>query len=271
MTLSWIGPFGGGANNGQPVAQSRVLTNTGNVNITAATAGLYFPTGAIVSGGPYTVKQCVFFADDQTIVTVQDGTTGVTFEDCLVFGPGASGVSNGGGRGFAIGSSTGTGSLTINRCHLPKCGQHPIEIVVGPTSGHALTVTDTYIHDLESNQPGVDHFDCIYSGGGVGGTTVLTHNSFFNDVQTQTSALFFESFFGTIHDVTITNNQISGINYNIYCRNPGQGFGNATNFVMTNNHIGAVGQLGYMSRDGTGFTFSGNVDISTGANIDGLL
>jgi hypothetical protein len=40
---------------------------------------------------------------------------------------------------------------------------------------------------------------------------------------------------------------------------------------MTNNHIGAVGQLGYMSRDGTGFTFSGNVDISTGSNIDGLL
>lgn len=267
-TLSWVGPLGGGPNNGNPVQQSRVLTSQAFGTLSANTSGGNFANGAAVNGNNFTISQCAFHVDASNILNVADGCDNLIIEDCAIFGPGFAGTSNSGGFGINLGASSGIGNVIIRRCNIYGVN-HGIDIDGGgPLTGKTLTISDTYIHDIGDSTPGVSHYDCVYFGGGDAGSIIFLHNQMIN-ANSQTSAIFTESFFGAVNAVSLIHNKLSGLNYTFYCRN--SGFGNPTNIILTNNLMGAVGQLGYASIDGTGVTPSGNVDIFTGANIDSQL
>ena len=87
--LSWVGPSGGGANNGNPVAQQRTLTASGD--ITSNAAGQIIE-GRLVSGSirinhnNVTIRQCAALADELFIVATNNAPTGLVVEDCALGG-----------------------------------------------------------------------------------------------------------------------------------------------------------------------------------------
>jgi hypothetical protein len=158
---------------------------------------------------------------------------------------------------YAILSQT-SNPVTVDRANLHHCADC--------IQGEAMTVTNSYIHDM-ANPPDahVDGFQC----NGQCGVT-LRHNTILNEWW-QTSAIALFADFGTPRNSVIDNNLLAGGGYTVYC-----GDDNATGITITNNRFSRMyyaksGQYGPgadFNRGGTGNTWSGNTWDDTGATVE---
>jgi hypothetical protein len=129
--------------------------------------------------------------------------------------------------------------------------------------GEAMTVTDSYIHDM-ANPPGahVDGFQCNSSCG-----VTLRHNTILNE-WSQTSAIALFGDFGTPANSVIENNLLAGGGYSVY-----GGTSRSTNIRIINNRFsnlffpkgGYYGVETALNRSGSGNHWSGNIWDDTGA------
>lgn len=175
-TLTWVGPSGGGANNGNPVQQSRVLTNSGSVtssNPGQIIEGLNISGAGVViniSHNNVTIRQCRIntSGNNQTCIVMGFGgsVTGVTIEDCLIDGNKASleGI-------YTISAITGGSPNVIRRCNLRGCENN---ITIWP--GDNFSITDnlsTNSGNSFGTPPHLDHIE-IYGGNII----TISHNYF---------------------------------------------------------------------------------------------
>ncbi len=129
--------------------------------------------------------------------------------------------------------------------------------------GEAMTVTDSYIHDM-ANPAGahVDGFQCNSSCG-----VTVRHNTILNE-WSQTAAIALFGDFGTPANSVIDNNLLAGGGYSVYGGTP-----RSTNITVTNNRFsrlyfpngGYWGVETALNRSGTGNRWSGNTWDDTGA------
>lgn len=279
-TLSWVGPSGGGVNNGSPIAQSAVLSNSSitissnnqvvqHVNCSGAPSITSSVTG-------WTIRQSRINLGAITInsfgLLVPTPAEGGLIEDCEIF---ADGVTLAGGVALIEigGGSTSLGNFTLRRCNIHDTGQHGIEVSNGPNTGKTLLIQDNFIWNIISSNTsggGVDHFDGIYYGGGDPGQFTIDHNCIINE-NPQTAAIFCETFFGNIQNLSITNNWNWGGSYPMYLATKSGGTFQVGSVTVTNNKFGGgsngpTGVTGVpnfpFSVDPTGFTHSGNVNLN---------
>lgn len=167
-TLTWVGPNGGGANNGSPVQQSRILSNVGNTNSSGASQvieGLNIAGEVRIRHNNVILRQCRIREAAAFVVECDSGLpTGVIVEDCLIDGTGAPGTT-----GFN--PDGGGGGSIIRRCNITGC-----ENGIGIGENNQL-IQDNWIHDLSTGA--LAHTDGIQ---GIGGYTALTirHNAVYS-------------------------------------------------------------------------------------------
>lgn len=218
---------------------------------------------------------------------VQITASNVTFENCRITAnssdPWSLGVSGtltnvviknieivGAGLGGPVGSygiyCESNAQVTIQGCNIHDCGQ---AIVMNDGQ---VTIKANYIHDL--NASGTTHYECIgYFGAGtstfsldIEGNTLINQNN-------QTAAVFLQSYFGKLQNITVNANLMVGGDYTLYVdANPSGGDDTdpVTNVNITNNACGA-GIFGYFDlihgSGSYGVTITGNYDWITHAPV----
>lgn len=256
-TLSWTGPDGGGANDGSPVAQSRVLTNLASINsssINQVIEGRNI-TGAVrIRHNGVILRQCRIAVAESFIIESDSGSpTGVIIEDCLIDGEGVVGTNG-------YNPTGGGGGSIIRRCNITAC-----ENAVG-IGENAMVIEDNWIHDLAFE--GEAHTDGIQ---GIGGFTSLTieHNAIYSR---DTSCIILQNEGSGFSGVDVNNNLLdmsAGGAACIICRgDKGAGIVGAVSF--TNNRLVKPPSGGYtdIGLDVAGpITFTGNVDHITDAPV----
>ena len=153
-----------------------------------------------------------------------------------------------------------------------------VEPAAGPTTMDAMNISgcedgvemynndvlqNSYIHDLAFFDG--SHNDGVQQNGGSG--DVVKHNTIFNP-RNQTSCVNFNTDFGPISDITITDNLLDGGNFTVYSRASSTGGSDPTGVSVTNNHFGGADVYGLLSADGS-VSWSGNVSDSTGQAVGG--
>jgi hypothetical protein len=264
--LTWIGPLGGGPNNGNPVQQSRTLTLFGGGTSDYHTSvngevisGLQIgspgnPQRVYVDNNTVTVKQCAIFGDffGVEVGTIGSGPNdvgGSVVEDCWIKGElGVAGCNGVAGNG----STAGGGIIRRNNIFNVDNGIFQFEDL--------QQFTDNWIHDL-SVFP-TSHSDGIQGGGGT--SLLIYHNTVFG---IDNSSIFMQ-------DTGTPYTGLHVINNLLICENIGgstvcQMQGSAGGAIWMNNLIGETGVGGYSSFvSNTGsIVWQGNVDAFTGVPI----
>jgi hypothetical protein len=206
--LRWVGPQGGGANNGHPVQQSMTLGApvAGQMISSPGTyTGLNLSDTLTITASNVTVRNSyISTVGGYNVVRINAiGIQNVVIEDCEIAGGGAaSGV--GGQNGVFINNNIGGGGITVRRNNIHAVGS-------GVASGDApYQVTDNYIHDLEGAPE--THFNGIQDNGHSthdGQPVLIEHNSINNNLQNQTDALMLDNL-GNLTNVTVNNNKLLG-------------------------------------------------------------
>ena len=174
--MTWVGPTGGGANNGTPVQQSRVLTNSGSITSSANNqvieglnltgAGLFIN----IAHNNVTVRQCNINTSGSNQVLIGMGAggsvTGVTIEDCLINGNKASleGI-------YTLNAITGGSQNIIRRCNIRGCENN---ITIFP--GDNFSITDNLSTNSGNSFGAPPHLDHLEMYGGANNT--ISHNYF---------------------------------------------------------------------------------------------
>jgi len=235
--------FPDATNTGPP--PSLALTPSGSITID--TAGIVVSgidiTGQVVITAPnVTLRDCKVRAT--TFVGVYVTGAGAVIENCEVM----SIYSNGGTKGIWF-DSTATGGAVHN------CNIHDVEDGVY-ISTRNITVTDTYIHDL--NSTGLDpHYDGIQLHGGVTSDVTIRHNSVIVALDHNSAITT-----GTVQNVLIDGNRLSGAGYTIHV--DGRfGEGTVSGVSITNNRFGPH-TVDYMTFERATPVVHGNVDDVTG-------
>lgn len=271
--LSWVGPLGGGPNNGNPVPQSITLpapTSGQTISSSGTYTGLNLSDTLTITASNVTIQQSyINTSGGFNVVGINaTGIANVVIEDCEIVGGGASsGVT--GQNGVFINNNTGTG-IIIRRNNIFSSGN-------GVTPGDApYTVTDNYIHDLAG--AAATHFNGIEDNGHTthdGAAVLIQHNSINNNLQDQTDALYLSNL-GNLTNVTVNDNMLVGALLTsagtVYV--DGSFTTAPMNVTFTNNVVGPNTSTNYVfSRPGTAspftLTHSGNTSATTGLNIDG--
>lgn len=282
-TLTWIGPIGGGVSTSSDPTQSLLLTtHSGDLQTTAdnqVIQGLLITGSLFVLHNNVTIKQCAVVAQNDPLVYVPPMGTGVTFSGGAVSG------------GLTIGNTLLEDlylSCEINGDHAIRMGQGICRrvYIAHTADGYELTpdggaawangllggptlAIDSYFEFLPSDFITGEHPDTIEADGGFNNAQI--QHCWSNNVQGDNSSGTFSGFWAPINNLTLNNSRFTGGNYTLYY---GQFSGNSavTNVTITNNRI-SMGSFGYASLgtiSGTR-TVSGNVDDTTGANIDAFL
>ena len=148
---------------------------------------------------------------------------------------------------------------TLNRVTIDRVNLHHCADCV---QGEAITMTNSYIHDLA--YPAGAHIDGFQCNERCGVT--LRHNTILNEwPQTAAIALFGD--FGTPANSVIDDNLLAGGGYTIY-----GGVSASTNIKITNNRFstlyyprsGYYGHLTRLNTSGVGNTWTGNIWDATG-------
>lgn len=260
--LKWTGPLGGGANNGNPVQQTRSNLRSARDPHTSSNGQVI---DGLVIGAPgngsriyvdhnnVTIRQCVIYADWYGI---QIGTNGsqphsCTIEDCLIIGAfdheGTSGVA---GMGSKIGGSK------VLRCNISGVENGIFQCEPNQE------FTDNWIHDLYY-KPEISHSDGIQSMGAFK-SLLIERNAIY---ARNNSAVFIKSDSGPFSGLTVNNNILVCANSN------GSAVlgieGNAGVAKLTNNRILETGiGIPCLVVANTGsIVWSGNVNHETGEPI----
>lgn len=241
-TLHWVGPVGGGPNDGNPQAQSLVLSNSGSVTTSSTNqviSGLNITGQVDIGHNGVTLKNCgitqSFGGAGRAVGLTKASITGVTIEDCWIDGSSdtLSGIVTVSGSSFVS-----TAASAIRRNTLTGFENH---ITLWCPGSMNLSATDNYFvlcaNPADVGPPGFDG-DMIelYQCSGV----LVQHNQFDG-----TGSQVFNAAFNSMINVsnlgavsaTINNNlfsNVSTINSFILCQGPDfNGF--AAVWAWTNN------------------------------------
>ncbi len=205
------------SNTGVPAGTA--LAKSGSLTITQAGAvveGRDVSGTVTIESDNVTFRRSRVSGGDLVLIRIKDGISGVRIEDVEVIGQGAAGPTN------SIGIY---GAATVVRTDL-----HGFENGIVPESGS--TILDSYIHDLAGS--GSAHYDGIQIDGGQE-RIIIRHNTI--AAPAQTSAVMIDNYFGSISDITVDNNKLSGGTYAVY--SDGQFDGGLVQGVrITNNRFG---------------------------------
>lgn len=255
VTLTWVGPAGGGANNGRPVQQSRALTNSGNVITSGAgqiIEGLNILGNVRIRHNNVILRQCRAFAAEAILIECDLNTpTGVVIEDCLFDCTTVAGTT-------CYNPDGGGGGSIIRRCNLTGAENG---IGIGE---NAMQIQDNWIHDLFTSVTA--HTDGIQGTGGYTALTI-THNAVYG---VDTSCTIQQNEGAGFSGLSIDNNQLVMLNGSaaIIIRGD-KGVGVVGACSVTNNHLGKSSGGTYNDIQSiTGpLTYTGNVDWITGAPV----
>lgn len=253
--LTWVGPLGGGANNGTPVQQTRMLALTNDVVSVYAgqiIQGLNIVGTVRIRHNNVILRQCRVVSGNAVIVQADSGApTGVVVEDCLI-----DGTLVNGSTGFN--PDSGGGGSIIRRCNITAA-----ENGVGIGENN-MNIQDNWIHDLIPG--GVAHTDGIQGTGGYTACTI-THNAIFS---TDTSCVIMQNE-ASGYSGLVVNNNLLVINAGaacVICRGD-KGVGVIGAISITNNKMQKISAGSYNDiQSVTGpVTYTGNTDYITGAAI----
>ena len=200
----------------------------------------------IIDANNVTLQNCKITSDEVWVVRIIDGHTGVIVQDCEIDGTGTGEGSHG---------ILGTGTFSRNNIY-------GVENGITVQSGGPTLIEDNYIHDLLA--AGAPHYDGIQMDGSISDVTIR-HNTVVNTF-TQTSAIMIDNYFGSISDIVVDNNYLSGGSYTIFVDGRFAGGGTVSDIHITNNHI-VASEYGYIFYAPTAPTWTGNVDAATGVAI----
>lgn len=178
-----------------------------------------------------TIKNCVIQNFGYWGVLQNDGVKNVRVEYCDIDGTGSTRTS-----GLGVG---GGSNAAIIGCDIRG-------MVIGIQLFGAATVKDNYIHNLADTSTNIDdrHFDGItlFAGGG----NVIEHNTIMMPTNNGgTAAVFIKTEFGSIDNVTVRNNLMTGDpSYTVYVEDTDKG--NITNVLVENNYV-ERGGYGYFN------------------------
>lgn len=272
--LTWVGPSGGGANNGNPVQQAVTLpapTFGRTISAAGTYSGLNLNDTLLITASNVTIQHSYISTQGgfNVINVSATGIQNVVIEDCELVGGGpTSGVV--GQNGVIINNNIGSGGVIVRRNHIFAIGS-------GVASGDApYQVTDNYIHDLAGDPS--SHYNGIQDNGHTnhdGQPVLIQHNAIDNNLQNQTDALMIDNA-GDQTGVTVNNNKFLGANFTsagVVYVDGSQGTG-PISVVFTNNVVGPNTFGTYVfSRQGSASSFSlthsGNTSATTGLSIDG--
>ena len=221
-------------------------------SLTLSTAGQVV-SGLDISGTVYitasnvTLENCVIESNGYYVIEVAPGVTGVVIQDCEIDGMGLNGSA--GSSGIFV---EGSGVSIIG------CNIHDAADGVSIGGGTApVVIEDDYIHNLLAPTT-TNHYNGIqYNGSGDSGAITIENNTIIN-TQGQTDAVMIDNYYGSVNNVAINNNLLSGGDYTIYV----DGHFNSdpiTNVSITNNDLGS-GVYGYTDFNETSPVFTANVD-----------
>lgn len=261
--LTWVGPSGGGANDGNPVLQSRTLSSSGSITTSSngqVISGVYIIGGEIVvNHNNVTIQQCYVEgtgADDTHQIFINSGKTGTIVEDCNLNGE-TVGTTQGGGNIGGAGASIDSATVRRNALH-----DHEQGVRYGLTN---LSITDNIFYNPTGNDS-----DQVEMYGGSNNVTIQ-HNTFQGvGVGGWNSAVNLTNYLGTIGpNISLINNRFLECgSFFAICDDNGQG-GGATSWNATNN--GFYNCPDYR-RDATTITSNtGNFNMATSDATSGTL
>lgn len=271
--LTWVGPSGGGANNGSPVQQTVTLpgpTSGQTISASGTYTGLNLSDTLTITASNVTVRQSyISSSGGASIVAINaTGIANVIIEDCEIVGGGSgSGVT--GQNGVFINNNTGSG-IIIRRNNIYNSGNG---VAVGDAP---YTVVNNYIHDLAG--AAATHFNGIEDNGHTnhdGAAVLIQYNAINNNLQDQTDALMLCNL-GDLTNVTVDSNWLLGAGLTsagvVYV--DGSLGSGPISVTFTNNIVGPNVSTNYVfARPGTASSFTlthtGNTSATTGLNIDG--
>jgi hypothetical protein len=245
--LTWVGPQGGGPNNGNPVKQTRTLgaTTSGMVNSSSngqVIEGIDTTGGMIISHNNVTVRQSRIRKNtpNDNAWLIQVTGSGCVIEDCLITNAG----HQQGGVNIGWNQLTTSPRNIIRRCNVFGVENHT-------TTGTNFDTTDNWYHG--STGPDADMVE-LYGAGSSGGSqnVVVRHNTF--DGRDTASGAYLNSgvnctndFGGPVKNIQIDGNRFiqAGGYFNI-CDDNSHSSG-TVQIAATNN--GFYGNLGFR-RDG---------------------
>jgi hypothetical protein len=229
---------------------------TGPTTITTAGTvidGKNITTPIAVNANNVTIKNSRISSkppDNKGVITVSSGRTGVLIQDCEVNGAGT------GNNGHGI-----QGPATVRRCDVSN-----VENGFVPDTGSVLE--DNYLHGMKGAKAfdgGVPHYDGVQIDGGLS-SVIIRHNNIVNDYG-QTAAIMMDTYFGSVTNVTVTQNRLVGGGITLYhIKQDTDGYTMSGNTV-TNNYFRG---WGYLAAEICVFdvaSWSGNIDESNGTTI----
>ncbi|HEY7049798.1 MAG TPA: DUF4082 domain-containing protein [Jatrophihabitantaceae bacterium] len=150
------------------------------------------------------------------------------------------------------------------------------------TTGDHFTIKDSYLHDFTAKTSN-GHIDGYQTEGAANGS--ISHNTFLMDSDNGNrtdSAIAIWNSLKNSHDISVSNNLVSGGGFSVYAEdyspsegNPSGGF-TVTNITLTGNRFsthlfGCIGYYGVWFPRGAptdGWRRSGNTVLETGADVD---
>lgn len=278
-TLSWVGPSGGGANNGNPVQQSRVLSASGSVSTTAANQvvqGLNITGTIAINHSGVTIKQCrVFDSGDQGTgaILINANITGLIIEDILMDG------NKNSEEGINIANTRSLLATTKNTFRRNYFTGFENHITLGSNGGNNLDIIDNYF--TACGNAGSPTFDGDMIECYACNNILIQHNQF-DGSNSQTSNVVFNSMvnisnLSPVTNITCNDNLFSNcstLGTFVLCDGPDFGGGSAT-FSWTNNGYYLLGGKAYQHGiPGTSYTItanSGNFTAATSTATSGVL
>lgn len=286
--LTWVGPIGGGANNGSPVRQTLHLIDTpGGISTThdgQVISGLNVTAGEVqILHNGCTVKNCrIFDPHDQWYgaVIISAVVTGLTVEDCLIDGNKTS-LCGIGIDGSVTAGLTATTANFYRRNFITGFENHIT--LAGSTGGKNVGISDNYFTACGNSDNTLFDGDMIecYSCDSV----TVRHNMF-DGSNSQTSSNAFNSMFnisnlGAVTNITVTTNMFANGNGTLgdgMVMDIDQQFGGGTiSWSCTNNGFFNKGSNSYANRLHNGVTAalpspnSGNYDAASQTATSGTL
>lgn len=261
-----------------PVWPDATTTGYGSTSLTAASSytisspgtysGLHFTTGTVtIAASNVTLINSLVTMNpgDQWGLGVNGGLTGVVIQNVEIAGPGTSSTLPAANYGIYL---TGNSAVQVLACNV-----HGVVQGIVLNDGQVL-VKDCYSHDLNGKPGGNNHYENLgYFGAGTSTFSLDVEHNNFNNQNNQTAAVFLQSYFGKMQNITVNNNLLIGGDFTVYVdANPSGGDDTdpVTNVSVTNNALGAgiFGYFDFIHGSGTyGVVHTGNYDYITNAAV----
>lgn len=212
--------------------------------------------GVAVTANNVTFSNCKFVytgtleADGTAMLFIANGVTGTTLLDCEM--DGQSNIER---------AIKGFDSVNVQRCHIHHTG-NAVEVAT------AVTVEDSYLHDIVTTEGTIWHADGVQTGEGAVSDVLIRHNTILlPGAETAAVNIIDNSGTFTYTNILVDNNLLAGGSYCVYIN-----AGTMTNVAATDNrfstrYFARVGNFGAWQNT-AGFTRTGNVIHETGAPAD---